>query len=311
MTGGTRPGTRSPARTAAAASGRDGGSRAGTAAVPPAPADATRATAPRTFAAMMARDLRVMRRNFVGTFLRVVMQPLLFVFVFSYVMPKIGPGAGGPPGGLRGGPTFSTILVPGMVGSALLLQGMMAVTMPLIMEFSWERTIEDRVLAPVPVWLVALQKIVSGAIQALVAAVLVFPVVLLVHARGQAPTVHVDNWPLFVVVMVAGALMAAAAGLLLGCLIDPRQMNVLFTLIVLPATMLGCVYYPWAALRHIRWLQIVVLVNPLVYVSEALRTVLTPQVGHMPVGAFLAVLVLGTAAVGWLALRAFVRRVLG
>ena len=49
-------------------------------------------TLPKTFAAMMAREFRVLRRNAVGTFLRAVMQPLLFVFVFTYVMPKIGGG---------------------------------------------------------------------------------------------------------------------------------------------------------------------------------------------------------------------------
>ena len=41
----------------------------------------------KTFAAMMAREFRVLRRNAVGTFLRTVMQPLLFVFVFTYVLP--------------------------------------------------------------------------------------------------------------------------------------------------------------------------------------------------------------------------------
>ena len=42
-----------------------------------------RATLGTTFLAMLAREMRVMRRNFVATFLRVVLQPLLFVFVFS------------------------------------------------------------------------------------------------------------------------------------------------------------------------------------------------------------------------------------
>jgi ABC-2 type transport system permease protein len=42
------------------------------------------------------------------------------------------------------------------------------------------------------------------------------------------------------------------------------------------------VYYPWAALNHLRWLQIGVLVNPIVYMSEGLRAALTPSLGHMP-----------------------------
>ena len=51
-----------------------------------------RPTLVKTFNAMMAREFRVLRRNAVATFTRAVMQPLLFVFVFAYVFPKIGGG---------------------------------------------------------------------------------------------------------------------------------------------------------------------------------------------------------------------------
>ena len=45
-----------------------------------------------TFLALLARDIRVLRRQ-LGQFLtRTIMQPLLFVFVFAYVFPKIGQG---------------------------------------------------------------------------------------------------------------------------------------------------------------------------------------------------------------------------
>ncbi|HZD69767.1 MAG TPA: ABC transporter permease [Actinomycetes bacterium] len=260
-----------------------------------------------TFRAMLAREVRVMRRNFAATFLRVVLQPLLFVFVFAYVMPKIGASAfdGG-----QGGPSFSTILVPGMIGSAIIMQGLMAVIFPLAMELTFQRSIEDRALAPLPIPLLGLEKIVAAALQGLIGGLLVLPAVLLVHAKGQAPSVHLGNWPLLVAVMLTGALVASAGGLFLGTRIDPRHIQVLFALVLIPMTMLGCVYYPWAALHHIRWLQIAVLANPLVYVSEGLRTALTPQVAHMPVAAFLPILLAGTAALCLLATRAFARRVL-
>jgi ABC-2 type transport system permease protein len=263
-----------------------------------------------TFAAMMARELRVIKKSFVATFTRVVMQPLLFVFVFAYVLPKIGPGAGPFGGRPAGAATFSTILVPGMVASALLMQGVIAVTFPLVMELSWERTIEDRVLAPLPVPVLGLQKIAAGALQALIGGLLVFPIVLLVHAGGQAPHVHVTNWAIFLLVFVAGATLSSSLGLFLGTIIDPRQMQVLFAVVLLPATMLGCVYYPWAALHSIRWLQILVLLNPMVYMSEGLRAALTPQVEHMATWAYLLALLGGTVLLTMLAMRTFTRRVL-
>ncbi len=274
-------------------------------------------TLAKTFAAMMAREFRVLRRNAIGTFLRAVMQPLLFVFVFTYVIPKIGGGFGfggtsaAASAAARGsGVNFATILVPGLMASMLLMQGIMAVTFPLVMEFSWQRTIEDRALAPVPIEVLATQKITAGAVQAFIGALIVFPIVLLVHAAGQAPHVHVTNWLLLAVILVTASLLTASLGMLLGTLMDPRKMQMLFAAILLPATMLGCVYYPWAALHHIRWLQIAVLVNPMVYMSEGLRAVLTPGIGHMPMWAILLVLAGGTVIFGYLGARAFKRRVL-
>jgi len=278
-----------------------------------ADAPVPRPTLIRTFNAMMAREFRVLRRNAIATFTRAVMQPLLFVFVFAYVFPKIGGGfnlGGSAAAGAAGRINFATILVPGLMASMLLMQGIMAVTFPLVMEFSWQRTIEDRALAPVPIRVLAIQKIVAGAVQSFIGAVIVFPIVLLVHAPGQAPHVHVTNWALFVFILVTASLLTSSLGLLLGTIMDPRKMQMLFAVILLPATMLGCVYYPWAALQNIRWLQIAILINPMVYMSEGLRAVLTPVLPHMPMWAVLLALVGGTVVFGYLGTRTFTKRVL-
>ena len=267
----------------------------------------------RTFVAMMAREFRVLGRNAPSTFIRSVIQPLLWVFVFTYVMPKIGAAGLFEAGSARGGAgatTFSTILLPGLMASMLLMQGIMGTTFPLVMEFSWQRTIEDRALAPVPLGVLAFQKIVAGAVQAFVGALIVFPIVLYVHAAGQSPHAHVTNWFMLAVVLIAASMLTAALGLLLGTLMDPRKMQMLFAVILLPATMLGCVYYPWSALHSIRWLQIAVLFNPMVYMSEGLRAVLTPGVGHLAMWAILLVLIGGAALLGYLGTRTFRRRVL-
>jgi ABC-type polysaccharide/polyol phosphate export permease len=142
----------------------------------------------------------------------------------------------------------------------------------------------------VPIRVLAVQKITAGAIQAFLGAVIVFPIVLLVHSPGQAPHVHVTNWFLFALIMVAASTLTASLGLWLGTVVDPRKIQMVFAVVLLPATMLGCVYYPWSALRAIRWRQILVLINPMVYMSEGLRAVLTPSVGHMPLWAVLAAL---------------------
>jgi len=56
---------------------------------------APRATSSGTFRALLMRDLNVLRKNLIEFIIRSVMQPLLFVFVFTYVFPKIGLAVGG------------------------------------------------------------------------------------------------------------------------------------------------------------------------------------------------------------------------
>ena len=56
----------------------------------------------------------------------------------------------------------------------------------------------------------------------------------------------------------------------------------LFGLIILPMTFLGGTYYAWTALHSVKigsvsWLQDVVTINPLVYITEGFRAALTPS----------------------------------
>ncbi len=254
----------------------------------------------RAFIGLLLRDLRVLLRNFVPFLTRTVMNPLLSVFVFAYVFPRIGQGMRG---GGQAGVSFATILVPGLIAVAMVFQGIAAVALPLAMELGATLEIEDRVLAPVPNWLVAAEKIVFGAAQGVVAGLAVFPLVYLIPATPV--DVHVQNWPLLVLVILLASLASGAIGLAIGTLIRPQQIGLMFALVVVPMTFLGCVYYPWAALRPIRWLQLGVLINPLVYMSEGLRAALTPGLAHMPNWLFLSALVVAVVALSALGIRAF------
>jgi ABC-2 type transport system permease protein len=102
--------------------------------------------------------------------------------------------------------------------------------------------------------------------------------------------------------------MAASMGLLFGVIFDPRTLPVMFGIIVVPLTFLGCVYYQWSALAEIRWLQIVVLANPLVYICEGARAALT-DVDHMSLWAVYPVMIGFTASMGFVGVTRFRRRV--
>lgn len=263
-----------------------------------------RRAAANAFLALLLRDLVVLRKNIALFVVRTIMQPLLFVFVFTYVFPKIGQGIGPARGGAS---DFSSLLVPGVVAIACIFQGIQAVALPLVQEFSYTREIEDRVMAPLPVWAVALGKIVSGAIQGVLASAVVFPLATVIPATSVTLDVM---WGHLAVVLPLSALLGAALGLAIGTRAEARQVPLVFSVIIIPITFLGATYYPWASLDPIVWLKWAVLVNPLVYMSEGFRVALTPQFEHMPLAGIYGGLAGFAVILGWLGVQGFKRRVL-
>ena len=262
--------------------------------------------------ALILRDITVLRKH-VGEFVaRTLIQPFLLVFVFLYVFPIIGQRIGGSTGhGSES--TFAAVLVPGVVAVSIMFQGIQAVAMPMSIEFGATREIEDRVQAPCPIWLVAIAKVVSGAIQGILAAVIVFPIAAIIHAPG----VHVHlsvHWLIIVTLIPLASIAMSSLGLLLGTTFETRNISLMFGFVVLPLTFLGGAYYQWTKLAPVKvggfhWLQTLVLVNPLIYVAEGMRAGLT-QLSHMPLYVIYPVLVGFCVVFLTLGLRSFRRRVL-
>jgi ABC-2 type transport system permease protein len=265
--------------------------------------DRPRTTPMRAFGSLLLRDLRVLRKNLVEFVIRTVMQPLLFVFVFTYVFPKIGQGVGGAAGEAQ----FSSLLVPGVVAIACIFQGIQAVALPLVQEFGVSREIEDRVMAPLPVAAVAAQKLVAGALQGLIAAAVVFPLAVVIPVTP----VHLDVvWWRLLTLLPLSALTGAALGLVIGTRVNPRQVPLIFGIVVIPMTFLGATYYAWATLTPIPWLKKLVLLNPLVYMSEGMRVSLTPWIVHMALWGIYGGLILFCGGLTWVGIRGFRNRVL-
>ena len=258
------------------------------------------------FIGLLLRDLRVLTREFHVFLLRVGMQPLLFLFVFTFIMPRMG-GAN-PMAGGAGGLDFGTVLLPGLMAVAIMFSGIAAVALPLSQEFGVTREIDDRVMCPLPLWAVAFEKVSFSALQSMVAALLVIPMAYYIPATPVRADIH--NWFLFALVLVMASYLAGALGLFIGSTVNPRQIGLVFSILIVPITFLGCVYYPWAKLGSMKWLQYGVLFNPIVYMSEGLRAAVTPSIDHMPWSWIFVALTFFTALLGRLGLKGFLGRVL-
>jgi ABC-2 type transport system permease protein len=259
--------------------------------------------------ALMLRDVRVLWGDFAIFVLRTIVQPFLLCFVFLYVFPKIGQSVGG----AQGETIFATVLVAGVVGISVMFQGVQSVALQMSQEFGYTREIEDRVQAPCPIWLVAVEKVLSGSIQGLLSAAIVLPIASVVHARGVEAQINV-HWPVLLTLLPLACVAMGSLGLVLGTSFKPQNIGMMFGFVILPITFLGGTYYQWTRLAPVRvgswhWLQTIVLINPLLYVNEGMRAAFT-NVPHMHLYVVYPVLI--TFCVGFLSLgiHNFRRRVL-
>ncbi|HEU4765988.1 MAG TPA: ABC transporter permease [Pyrinomonadaceae bacterium] len=249
-----------------------------------------------TLLALLHRDLLVARRE-LGTFLmRVAMQPLLFTFIFGFIMPKQGLVA----------QNYTNTLLPGILALSMMLSGLQAVALQIAIEFGFTKEIEDRLLAPIGTNGVALEKIFVGMVQAIIAGLFVLPLAWLLMGRGV--DLLQTNLPVLLVVSLLTSWLFASLGLLIGTIAESQQVGLMLNLLLGPMLFFGCTYYPWSSLTVVPWFQMAILINPLVYASEGFRAAITPASPHMPLWLILAALTGFCVLVTWLGLRFFKRR---
>ena len=250
----------------------------------------------RAFVALCQRDLWVTVRHEPVAFLaQALLQPIFFLFVFGRVLPQIGAARTG----------YGAQLMPGIMGLTLVLTSLQNTALPLVIEFSFTKEIEDRLLAPLSTAAVAVQKIVIAALRGIIAALLIIPLAELILPGGA----HITHFHAagFVGVLLAGALAGAAMGLVLGTAVPPNRISVAFAIVLTPLIFTGASFYPWQLLGRLEWFQIVTLFNPLTYVSEGMRATIsaTPHLapGWIALGLAASLAVFGTAGI-----RGFTRR---
>lgn len=189
----------------------------------------------RAFLAVLRRDVYVTGRELPSFLAQTLVQPFFFLLVFVVVLGRGGFVAEG----------YGEIMLPGLIALNAVFGALQSVTLPLVFELSWTREIDDRLLAPMPVWAVAVEKIVFAGLRGLLASLLMVPVGLLMidvswPAAGLLPALAM---------VVLGSLLGAAMGLTIGTAVPPRRINIMFAVIFTPLLFTGSVQYPWPPWR--------------------------------------------------------------
>jgi ABC-2 type transport system permease protein len=251
----------------------------------------------RSFWAVLYRDIFVTSKELATFLAQVILQPLFLLFVFGRILTDLGYAR----------PGYAELLFPGLVGLTAVVTGLQSSAFPLVIDFAYTKEIEDRLLAPLPTDMVAMEKIVYSALRAVVASLLMLPIGVFV--LGSIPW-RPENALLFFVIMLLGCLVGSAMGLLMGTSVTANRINIVFSLVFTPLLFTGSSQYPWPSLDDMRWFQVVTALNPLTYVSEGLRAAMVPDVPHMPPAICIGVLTMAILAIGWGGIVGFRRRAL-
>jgi len=248
------------------------------------------------FVHLLWRDLWVTVRTWQTFLAMTLLQPIFFLFIFGRVLPQLGQTNAG----------YSILLLPGIIGLTTLLSAMQAVALPLTIEFGYTKEIEDRLLSPLPVWMVAVQKMVFAAIRGLITGILILPLGRIILGSGFS--ISTERLGLLVVVSILASFAGAALGLTLGTVVQPAQIGLMFSVILTPLLFTGCVYYPWALLDRLRWFQVVTCFSPLTYASEGFRASLAPGTPHMAITFIILGQIFFLILFGFLGIRGFLRK---
>lgn len=249
-----------------------------------------------SLAAMFRRDVVVGLRQAIPFLMMMLLQPLFFLYVFGRILPATGLATN----------LYPSVLSPGIIALSMYLAGLQGMAFEVGSQFGWTYEIEDRLLAPVPTWAIALEQVLFGALRAMLVGVLTC--VLNRGMLGIWPGEGRWEWGTLMAVGCLVALSSAAMGLTVGTLVKPNNVGMVFSLVLTPLLFLGGPFYPWVLLKAFPGLRVVALINPLLYASEGMRAAMVPGGPHMTVGVAIAGLMSTSLLFLGLGVRGFVRR---
>lgn len=247
------------------------------------------------FWAMVHRDLLVQWRDKWEFVFRVGMLPFILILVYGYMLPAIGILPAG----------FPTHMFCGMIGMSMLITGIHGTAVPTSIDFHNLREIEDRLLAPVSSRTVAFAKMFVGVLESFIGGLIVLPISLIFMGSRISIQMTPHAIPLLMLALVLTALDSAALGLLVGTIVKPSQIAAMFPGFLMPVVFLGSIFYTWKQLAPIPVMQVITLLDPLTWVNEAIRGIMTPQIDSLPLLIALLGVVVWILVLGLIAFRRF------
>lgn len=98
---------------------------------------------------------------------------------------------------------------------------------------------------------------------------------------------------------------SATFGLLVGTIIKPMQIAAMFPGLLMPIIFTGAIFFSWDRLSVVPVFKYLILINPLVYINEALRSAFFGQSSAIPLWASITGIIVFSLGMGWIGIRRF------
>lgn len=228
--------------------------------------------------ALLYRNLVAARSDVKVILVRTVLQPAVYLFVFGHIIGRLMPIS-------HGG--YGSVMAPGVIAIAVVSAPFVTIG-GYLLSGCYFRTLEEWLLAPVPLRTILFAMVVSGLCSSLVNSLVVVGLAWII--LGILPQ---NLFCLFLVIGVGGLLFSLVVLVAFLAPERPDKGQEVFSLLMMLMTFFGCTFYSLDMLdASFRWIA---LLLPTTYISEGLRAAYAPSFPHLDLPSVLAGLVLSTA----------------
>ncbi len=248
-----------------------------------------------TFVNLIYRDMSVYIPTYKDRFINGLLWFAFVVLVFEYIMAH------------QGLKDFGVFIAISSVGSWGFFS-VMNFAGEIISDLEGERSITYYLTLPIPQWMVFARIAISNALQAMMIAVLFIPMTKLFLWK-QFNLGAVIWWKFIIAFFVTHIFYGFMSLFLASCIKSFQLIENVWMRVVWPIWYLGCYQFTWQSLYQTSpYLAYASLINPMVYIMEALRSSAFGQEGSLPFWPCIGMVILFTVFFGILGITRLKKR---
>lgn len=215
-------------------------------------------------------DLIIFKQMFLDKFIDLTIWISLTTVVTAYILPYFGLTA-----------NFGVFQLGGLIAAAGLFEMGNSNVVDLVSDFEGDRVISFSLTLPIPSWLAIVSKAGYYFIIYTILSLMMLPIGKLC-LWNQLDLAMIDYFKLILAIFVSSLFYASFALWVASIVANVGKMGQVWSRFIFPLWFLGGFQFSWMAIyKTIPSLAVVNLINPMIYITEAVRVALLGQEGFI------------------------------